>query len=163
MRKHSSCGLERTKGRESRLGTSGYYWSSLQSGKLFQTSGTAPTGFPAQEANRHPSRGRPRAGSVGDTWPGLALPWLRVCLQCRRPRFDPCTGKIPWRKPWEPTPVFLPGEYHERRSVAGYSPQGCKELDTTEQPRLFELLANLHSTSIWSTEREISLSLAGQA
>ena len=42
-------------------------------------------------------------------------------------------GKIPWRRKWQPTPVFLPGESHGQRSLAGYSPQGRKELDTTER------------------------------
>ena len=42
--------------------------------------------------------------------------------------------KIPWRRAWQPTPVFLPGESHGQRSLAGYSPQGHKELDTTEAP-----------------------------
>ena len=37
----------------------------------------------------------------------------------------------PWRRKWQPTPVFLPGEFHGRRSLAGYSPWGCKEPDTT--------------------------------
>ena len=41
-------------------------------------------------------------------------------------------GKIPWRRKWQPTPVFLPGESHGQRSFTGYSPQGCKMLDTTE-------------------------------
>ena len=50
----------------------------------------------------------------------------------RRHRFDPWVGKIPWRGPWQPTPVFLPGESHGQRSLAGYSPQGHKESDTTE-------------------------------
>jgi len=36
----------------------------------------------------------------------------RICLQCRRPRFDPWVGKIPWRREWLPTPVFWPGESH---------------------------------------------------
>ena len=56
-----------------------------------------------------------------------------VCLQCGRPRFDPWVGKIPWRRKWQPTPVFLPGESHGRRSLVGYSPRGRKELDATEQ------------------------------
>ena len=47
--------------------------------------------------------------------------------------FDPCVGKIPWRRKWQPTPVFWPGEFHGQRSLAGYSPWGCKELDRTEQ------------------------------
>ena len=34
----------------------------------------------------------------------------------------PRLGKIPWRRAWQPTPVFLPGEFHGQRSLAGYSP-----------------------------------------
>ena len=45
-------------------------------------------------------------------------------------------GKIPWRRECQPTPVFLPGESHGQKSLAGYSPRGCKELDTTERLRL---------------------------
>ena len=41
-------------------------------------------------------------------------------------------GKIPWRRAWRPTPAFLPGESHGQRSLAGYSPQGHRESDTTE-------------------------------
>ena len=52
---------------------------------------------------------------------------------CRRPRFNPWVGKIPWRWKWQPTPVFLLGESHGWRTPAGYSPQGRKESDTTEQ------------------------------
>ena len=39
----------------------------------------------------------------------------------------------PWRRKWQPTPVFLPGESHGQRIPAGYSPWGHKELDTTER------------------------------
>ena len=46
--------------------------------------------------------------------------------------FDPWVGKIPWRKEWQPTPVFLPGESHGQRSLAGYSPWGHEEMDMTE-------------------------------
>ena len=49
-----------------------------------------------------------------------------------RPRFHPWVGKIPWRREWPPTPVFLPGEFHGQKSLVGYSPRGHKELDTTE-------------------------------
>ena len=35
---------------------------------------------------------------------------IRIHLQCRRPGFDPWVGKIPWRRRWQPTPIFLPGE-----------------------------------------------------
>ena len=61
------------------------------------------------------------------------LRWQRTCLQCGRPRFDPWVGKITWRRKWQPTPVSLPGEFHGQRSLVGYSPWGCKVLDTTEQ------------------------------
>ena len=54
----------------------------------------------------------------------------------RRLEFDPWVGKISWRRAWQPTPEFLPGESHGQRSLAGYSPWGCKELDTTEWLRI---------------------------
>ena len=41
--------------------------------------------------------------------------------------FDPWVGKIPWRKKWLLTPLFLPGEFHRQRSLVGYSSWGCKE------------------------------------
>ena len=57
---------------------------------------------------------------------------LRIPLQCRRPRFDPWVGKVLWRRAWQPTPGFLPGESHGQRSLVGYSPCGRRESDTTE-------------------------------
>ena len=39
----------------------------------------------------------------------------------------------PWSRKWQPTPVFWPGQSHEQRSLADYSPWGCKESDMTEQ------------------------------
>ena len=51
----------------------------------------------------------------------------------RRHRLDPWVGKIPWRRKWQPTPVFLPGEFHGQRSLADYSAWGRKESDKTEQ------------------------------
>ena len=38
------------------------------------------------------------------------------------PRFDPWVGKIPWRRAWQPIPVLLLGEFHGKRSLAGYIP-----------------------------------------
>ena len=55
----------------------------------------------------------------------------RIYLQCRRPRFDLWVRKIPWRRKWQPTPVFLPGESHGQRSLGGYSPWGQQELNMT--------------------------------
>ena len=53
--------------------------------------------------------------------------------QCRRLGFIPWVRKIPWRRAWQPTPVFLPGKSHGQRSLEGYSPWGCKESYMTEQ------------------------------
>ena len=50
----------------------------------------------------------------------------------RRCRFDPRVRKIPWRRKWQSTPLFLPGKPHGQRSPVGYSPQGHKEADMTE-------------------------------
>ena len=57
------------------------------------------------------------------------------CLQygrCKKCRFDPRVRKIPWRRKWQPTAVFLPGKFHGQRSLVGYSPWGHKELDMTK-------------------------------
>ena len=49
------------------------------------------------------------------------------------PGWVPGLGRFPWRWKWLPTPVFLPGESHGQENQVGYSPWGCKELDTTER------------------------------
>ena len=49
----------------------------------------------------------------------------RICLQYRRHRghgFDPWVRKIPWRRAWQPTLVFLPGEYYRQRKLEDYCP-----------------------------------------
>ena len=55
----------------------------------------------------------------------------------RRCTFSSSVGNIPWRRKWQPNPVFLPGKFHEQRSLAGCSPRGCKELDMTEQLSMY--------------------------
>ena len=50
----------------------------------------------------------------------------------RRHQFDAWVRKIPWRRAWQCTPVFLPGESHGQKSLAAYGPQRHKESDTTE-------------------------------
>ena len=54
------------------------------------------------------------------------------CRRHKRCKFDPWVRKIPWRRAWQPTAVFLPGESHGQRSLAGYNAYGCTELDRTE-------------------------------
>ena len=71
----------------------------------------------------------------GDTQDGLSLVTQmgKSLPVMREMRFDPWVGKIPWRRKWQPTPVLLPGKAHGWRSLAGYSPWGFKEWDTTER------------------------------
>ena len=67
---------------------------------------------------------------VGVMQQQLGLPmWLsgkESPCQGRRCRWDPWVRKIPWRRKWQPTPVFLPGKSHGQRSVACCSPWGCR-------------------------------------
>ena len=75
--------------------------------------------------------------------PGEASDKEPAC-QCRRHKrhgFDPWVGKIPWRRAWQPTPIFLPGESHWQRILVSCSPLGHKELDTIE--------ATLHAQPWW--------------
>ena len=65
------------------------------------------------------------------------------CSRCKRRGFDPWVRKIPWRRKWQPTPVFLPGKFHEQRGLAGYSPCGRKELDTAKHTCLASYLRHL--------------------
>ena len=62
--------------------------------------------------------GKESACNAGDTGNMGSDPWFR---------------KIPWRRAMQPTAVFLPGESHGQRSLAGYSPPGHEESDTTKQ------------------------------
>ena len=71
----------------------------------------------------------------------------------KRRRFDPWVRKIPWRRAGQPTPVFLPGESHGQRSLAGYSPQGShswtrlKHLSTEASTQL------ISTASLWGTSQ----------
>ena len=61
--------------------------------------------------------------------------WLsgkESACQRRRPGFDPWVGKIPWRRPWQPTPVFWPGESQGQGSLVGCHLWGHTESDVTE-------------------------------
>ena len=66
--------------------------------------------------------------------------WLsgkEPACQYRRHGFSPWVRKIPWRRQWQPTPVFLPGESHGPGCLMGYSSWGRKELDTTEHTHTY--------------------------
>ena len=70
---------------------------------------------------------------IGLTW------WSsqhRSCLRCQRVGSTPGSGKIRWRRKWQPAPVFLSGKSHGQRNLVGYSPWGRKELDRTEHTHM---------------------------
>ena len=68
--------------------------------------------------------------------------------QCRRYGFSPWVWKIPWRMKWQPTLVFLPGEFHGQRSLVDYSPWGCKGSD------IIGLLSMSTSKYLLGTDRD---------
>ena len=84
--------------------------------------------------------------------------------QCRRHGFHPWVGKIPWRRKWQPAPVFLPGESHGQRSLAGYSPGGHQESNTTKQPSMhiaFKSQMWINEIGITGSYRTLSLTFLG--
>ena len=90
----------------------------------------------------------------------MGFPWWlrleRICLQCRRPGFDPCIRKIPWRREWLLIPVFLPGEFHGQRSLVGYKQSmgtqtvGHNWTTFTFYQIMFKRTRHLHLLSMWN-------------
>ena len=89
--------------------------------------------------------------------------WERICMRCRRPGFDPWVRKIAWRRKWQPTPAFLPGESHGQRSLVGCSPWGhrvrhnwattrpslCKMIPWRRQWHQYSYLENPRDRGAW--------------
>ena len=67
--------------------------------------------------------------------------------------FDPWVMQIPWRRKWQPTPVFLHGKLHGQRSLAGYSPWGHRE---SVSNRTFMASPHNSNPQIWKTQSELS-------
>ena len=67
-------------------------------------------------------------GSSTHTRATLVARWSRVTCQCRKYVLSPWVGRPPWRRKWQPTPVFLPGKSHGQGSLVGYSPWGLKRV-----------------------------------
>ena len=65
--------------------------------------------------------------------------WQRISPAVQETGFDPWVRKIPRRREWLPTPVFLPGKSHGQRWLTGHSPWGSKESDTSEQLTLHNI------------------------
>ena len=73
----------------------------------------------------------PRAGA----WVASSKEPTGQRRRCKRRGLHPWVRKVPWRRPWQPPPVFWPGDSHGQRSLAGCSPRGRKESDTPERAR----------------------------
>ena len=67
------------------------------------------------------------------------------CRRCKRHGLDPWVGKIPQKRAWQPTPVFLTGESHGQKSLESYSPQGHKETDMIQQACMCLQLHSSHT------------------
>ena len=106
------------------------------------TSAESFWGFPDSSAGKEsachagdpssiPGSGRSAGEGIGCplqySWASILAQSVKIIgLQCRRPRFDSWVQKICWRRKQQPTPVFLPGESHGQRGLAGYSPRVTK-------------------------------------
>ena len=66
-------------------------------------------------------------------WASLMAQTVKTLLSMWETWFDPWAGKIPWRRKWQPTPVFSPRKSHGQRSLEDYSPRSHEKLDTSEQ------------------------------
>ena len=114
--------------------------------------------------------GMVRIASVAGGWPGrgvvLLLPITLVrasqVVQCggiHLPmqetwvQFHPWVRKIPWRREWLPTLVFLPEESHGQRSLADCHPWGHKELDTAEHACIHATLVKIRAPRWWNTPK----------
>ena len=92
-----------------------------------------------------------RLGSwdLSASWASLVAQMVKNLPAMQKTRVQSLVGKIPWRREWQPSPVFLPGEFHGQRSLAGYSPWSNQESDTPEQLTHFNLP---HSSSVVKSE-----------
>ena len=93
-----------------------------------------PGGLPSMESHRvgHNWSDLEAAAAAVYIWASLVAKLVKNPPAMQEPQFDSWVGKIPWRRTWQPTPVFLPGESHGQRSLMGYSPWWRQESGMTE-------------------------------
>ena len=110
---------------------------------ILQTNHTCHYAFQNRIEKKPSSRQMQKKHLIKCNIPLFGLPWRlsgkEFACQCRTFRFDLWVRKIPQRRKWKPTPIFLPGDSHGQRSLVGYSPLGHKESDTTERLNRTEL------------------------
>ena len=109
------------------------------------------------------------ARQIFNHWTTGLSGWLsckKSACQCRRHRLSLWVGKMPWRRKWQSTPVFLPGKSYRERSLASYSSWGCQELASEQPLRSFKeesgmiwflLLGNYsgYHVIIWKNAKEV--------
>ena len=117
---------------------------------------------PSHLPPHHIPQGHPSAPALSTLSHALNLDWRSIShihvkyaytyyIQCGRPGFDPWVGKFPWRRKWQPTPVFLLGKSHGPTSPVGYSPWSRKESDTTERLHFIHIhIGNIHVSVLFS-------------
>ena len=91
--------------------------------------------------------------SIAKSWQVRGLPWLfrwyKICLQCRRLGFDPGVSKIPWRREWLHTPVFLPRDFHGLRQLIWDTVHGVTKSWMWLTSFLCRLLLPSHFSRVW--------------
>ena len=103
----------------------------------------------------------PRVLNPLQFWVKLPSRWLSAkefACQCKRVMFNPWFEKIPWRRKWQSTLVFLPGKSHGQRSLAGYNSWGYKEVEITEGLST-HTHAHTHSISSWPQGQRVGVCL----
>ena len=92
--------------------------------------------------------------------PRLSTVYLHFCTPLGKRRLAFSTSLPPhWRRTWQPTPVFLPGECHGQTNLVGYSPWGCKESDTTERLTHTHTHTHTHTLPLASASLDSSFPL----
>ena len=89
-------------------------------------------------------------------WASWWLRWQRICLQCGWPGFDLWVRKIPWRRKWQPTPVFLPGQSHGQRNLVGSSFLAWK-IPWTEETGRLQSMGSQNVRGNWTQTHKYSL------
>ena len=89
----------------------------------------------------------------------IASAVVKISSRPERCGFDPWIGKVPWRRKWQPAPVFFPGKSHGQRSQAGYSPWGREESDMTEHTHR-DLITGITAGQcvLWTENSDFSMS-----
>ena len=100
-------------------------------------------GFPGDSAGKEstcsagdpsliPGSGRSSGEGIGYplqySWASLVAQTVKISLKCGRPEFDPWARQIPWRRAWQPTPVFLPGEFPWTEEPGGLQSMGFQRI-----------------------------------